>query len=92
MGSMNHTKTLFMLMAQFDGAPAVPLSECFTYLGYASNTMAQRDALEGHLAVPTFRAKDSQKAPRMVMLEDLASHIDACAEQGRKEHKMMYAG
>ncbi|MCW9378910.1 pyocin activator PrtN family protein [Klebsiella quasipneumoniae] len=34
-------------------------------------------------SLPTFRAAESQKAPRMIHIQDLANHIDAQLKKGR---------
>jgi hypothetical protein len=75
---MNTTKTptLFMLMAEFDSRPAVPLEECLHYLGIDTKETANRMAADGKLDIPTFRTRESQKSPRMVHLSDLAEFID----------------
>jgi hypothetical protein len=69
------TPTLFMLMGEFDSRPAVPLEECLHYVGL-TKTEANRAITDGKLQLPTFRMRDSQKAPRMVHLSDLAEFID----------------
>ncbi|SEG16092.1 pyocin activator PrtN family protein [Marinobacterium lutimaris] len=84
------TKTLFMLMAEFDGAPAVELKRCYHYLGYDTAAHAERDACERGLEVPCFRSRNSQKSKRMVHLEDLAKHIDRYAEAARDEFNKIH--
>ncbi|HGX9884192.1 TPA: pyocin activator PrtN family protein [Klebsiella pneumoniae] len=37
----------------------------------------------GEIPIPTFRAAESQKAPRMIHIQDLADHIDAQLKKGR---------
>ena len=76
-------KTLFLLMAEF-GTTAVPLDQCYHYLGYPSIRAAE-DAFRSHsLPVPCIRARESQKAPKLVMLEDLAEYLDQQANAGRE--------
>lgn len=76
-------KTLFLLMAEFSAA-AVPLAECYHYLGYRTLKTAENAARNHDLPVPCIRTRDSQKSPRLIMLEDLAKFIDQQAEEGRK--------
>lgn len=71
------TQTLWMLMAEFSGRPSVPLADCLHHLGYSTTGEANRAAIDNKLPVPTFRSRDSQRAPRQVHLTDLAAHIDA---------------
>ena len=67
--------TMFLLMAEYETA-TVPLSQvCEKYFGMKSAT-AERKASENRLPVPTFRTAESQKAPRMVHIADLANYID----------------
>lgn len=76
------SKTLFLLMAEFEAA-AVTLDRCYHYLGYNSLKTAEDAARNHTLPVPCVRARESNKAPRLIMLEDLAAHIDKCASEGR---------
>nr|WP_322874160.1 pyocin activator PrtN family protein [Klebsiella quasipneumoniae] len=46
--------------------------------------LSDTSCLEIHGAsLPTFRAAESQKAPRMIHIQDLANHIDAQLKKGR---------
>lgn len=76
-----------MLYAHFE-SPTVKLEDiCDEYFGIGRAKAYERAALET-LPVPTFRTCDSQKAPRMVYLKDLADLIDRqrgqAAEQWQK--------
>lgn len=67
--------TMFLLMAEYETA-TVPLSQvCEKYFGMKATT-AERKAADNKLPIPTFRTADSQKAPRMVHIADLANYID----------------
>lgn len=80
--------TRFLLLAQYQRA-AVPLDDVAAdYLGLGSRE-AKRQALDGTLCVPAFRRKDSQKAPWMVMIDDLAEWLDTQAERARRDHKTL---
>lgn len=77
--------TMFLLMAEYESA-TVPLSQiCEKYFGMKPFT-AERKAAENKLPIPTFRTGDSQKAPRMIHIADLADFID----KQRSESKMMH--
>ena len=79
--------TTFMLMAAFDSRPTVPLEEiCEPYLGLPADR-AIRLANRRALGLPTFKMRDSQKAPHMVHLEDLAKFIDQKAAKARHDHE-----
>lgn len=67
--------TVFLLLAEFE-KPLVPLSDiCERYFSCNPNTARDR-ATAGKLPVPAFRTGDSQKAPYMVDIRDLAEFID----------------
>lgn len=67
--------TFFLLMAEYE-SPTIPLAKVAErYLGM-SMRLAEQRAIAGKLPIPTFRVGDSQKAPRMVHVQDLAEHID----------------
>lgn len=68
--------TEFQLLA-LHRAAAVRLSEISeNYLGMTP-VVAQRNAALNTLPFPTFRMSDSNKAPYMVKISDLAKHIDS---------------
>ena len=83
-------KTIFMLMAQY-GRPAVEVGEIYEMLGYKTQATAYQAIRDLSFPVPTFRPHDSQKAKRHVMLQDLADHLDRCAEEAREQFKKMGA-
>lgn len=84
------TKTEIALLAVHK-APVVPLLDiCERYLGMGSEIAMRRAALN-RLPFPTFRLNESQKAPVMVDISDLASHIDAqkkCAQESWENSKV----
>ncbi|MEI7125440.1 pyocin activator PrtN family protein [Pectobacterium carotovorum] len=78
--------TMFLLMAEFNTA-TIPLSDIAErYLGMKPVT-ADRKAGAGDLPIPTFRLGDTQKAPRMVHVKDLADFIDNRRKEAAKELK-----
>ena len=85
------SKTLFMLMAEFDGRTAVPLSEVLHYTNFSTISEANKAANAGSLAIPAFRMANSQKSPYIVHLEDLAASIDQ-ARQRAIEHVQKISG
>lgn len=63
------------LLALFK-APVVRLEDvCEHYFGLSIKTANDR-AITNKLPIPAFRLVDSQKAPFMVKISDLAAHID----------------
>ncbi|NTZ47887.1 pyocin activator protein PrtN [Lelliottia aquatilis] len=75
--------TLYFLMAEFETVTPALADICEKYLGMKPAT-AEKKALLGELSLPTFRLSESQKAPRLIHLEDLASHIDKARQAGRE--------
>lgn len=80
-------KTLFLLMARYDGLPVIPIERI------------QQDYFQ-HLTVPKFLAKcskreikltivrtdpSSQKSPKGVHIEDLATYLDGVRATATKE-------
>ena len=55
---------------------------CEKYFGLKPSTAEKRAAM-GDLPIPTFRVAESQKAPRMIHIQDLANHIDEQLQKGR---------
>lgn len=67
--------TAFALLARFE-SPTVKLEDiCDEFFGMGKEKAYQRAALN-ELPVPTFRTSESQKAPRMVHVDDLAKLLD----------------
>ncbi|KHN50691.1 pyocin activator PrtN family protein [Pectobacterium fontis] len=76
--------TMFLLMAEFNTA-TIPLSSIAErYLGMKPAT-ADKKAGAGDLPIPTFRLGDTQKAPRMVHVKDLADFIDSRRIEAQRE-------
>lgn len=74
--------TMFLLMAEY-GSATVQLSQvCEKYFGLKPSTAEKRAAM-GDLPIPTFRVAESQKAPRMIHIQDLANHIDEQLQKSR---------
>lgn len=81
-------KTLFLLWAEFETA-IIPLSSISKeYLGLSPQMAAQK-AICGELPLVTFRVGNTQKAPRMVHIRDLAEHIDREIANAKKERLRM---
>lgn len=60
--------------------PAIPLAEiCDRYFGLTYREACKAAALN-QLGVPTFRMRDSQKAPVMVRAKELAALIDGLTD------------
>ncbi|PRP68588.1 pyocin activator protein PrtN [Chromobacterium amazonense] len=76
--------TSFLLLARYE-SPVVPLEKvCADYLNLSAKK-AQEMASLNKLPLPTFRMNDSQKAPRLVHLSDLAEYIDSQRAKAKQE-------
>jgi hypothetical protein len=75
---------MFLLMAEYEKSN-IPLSEIAErYLGLKPAT-AEQKAAEGRLPIATFRVGNTQKAPRLVHIEDLAALIDLRRKEAKEE-------
>ncbi|MEX7537214.1 pyocin activator PrtN family protein [Providencia rettgeri] len=79
--------TVFLLMAEFETSqiPLAVVAEKFLNL---TPSYADRQAALGKLPFPTYR-DDSQKAPRMVHISDLAEWIDQQRNLAKQEIKQL---
>lgn len=80
-------KTLFLLMAQYDALPVIPLQwvqrDFFSHLDVKK--LAAKCAM-GDIRLPLVRMDpSSQKSPKGVGIQDLAVYLDARQEAARKE-------
>lgn len=76
--------TAFALLARFE-SPTVKLEAiCDEFFGMGKDVAYARANLN-ELPVPTFRATESQKAPRLVHVDDLAKWLDEQRAAARAE-------
>ncbi|HGJ5855689.1 MAG TPA: pyocin activator PrtN family protein [Arsenophonus nasoniae] len=75
--------TLFLLMAEYESSQ-IPLSVVAEKFLNLSPAYANKKASLGDLPFPTYR-DNSQKAPRMVDIRDLAEWIDKSRKDARKQ-------
>lgn len=73
-----------MLMLQYNAA-VVELRDIAYLFGFKNPAEANRAANDGNLPVPVFKQRDSQKAPYLIHVEDLATHIDNQRKQAAEE-------
>ena len=76
--------TAFALMARFE-SPTVELKAiCDEFFGYTKNT-AEQKAKACDLPVPTFKLRNSERAPTLVNITDLADYMDKCRQEAKQE-------
>ena len=74
----------FALLARFNN-PVVPLKEvCQEFFGITPKT-AEQKAKAGTLPVPTFKMRDSERAPTLVNISDLGEFLELRYQQGREQ-------
>lgn len=83
-------KTVFLLMAQFDGKAIIPVEDvCREYFQHLAPEKFVRKALAGEIALPVVAIEDSKRAQRGVPLNDLATYLDERMEAGRKDFEKL---
>ena len=74
-------QTLLLLMAEFGQQVLIPLEQICEKVFSMSIKTANRKANSCELPVPAMRLSESQKAPFMISIQDLALYIeDRCTE------------
>lgn len=70
-------KTLFVLMAQYNGQVVIPLDRvCQDYFTHLTTDMFQRKVGAGHIKLPITRMEPSQKSAKGVHIADLSAYLD----------------
>jgi hypothetical protein len=71
-------KTLFILMAQYDGLAVIPLERvCADYFNHLTPEKMKMKVAAGQIRLPITQIEASQKAARGIHIQDLAAYIDA---------------
>ncbi|KAA3543500.1 Pyocin activator protein PrtN [Pseudomonas sp. ST1] len=83
-------KTLFLLMAQYEGKVIIPLERvCVDYMNLTVEKF-KRKRLEGEIDIPVVRlGAETQKAALGIHLNDLADYIDRQRERATKEQNQL---
>ncbi|MEG0280328.1 MAG: pyocin activator PrtN family protein [Morganella sp. (in: enterobacteria)] len=76
--------TVFLLMAEFETSQ-IPLAVVAKKFLNMTESYADKKANLGELPFPVYRDTTSQKAVKMVHINDLAEWIDSARELARKE-------
>lgn len=85
-------KTVFGLMALYDGLPVIPVERvCADF--FAPLTVAKfiEKTMSGEIGLPVVRMYGSQKAAKGVHINDLAEYLDKQAAAARKERDQLRA-
>ena len=83
-------KTLFVLMAQYNGQVVIPLDRvCKDYFTHLTTDMFQRKVMSGQIKLPITRLEPSQKSAKGIHLTDLAAYLDLQRAAAVKEHSQI---
>lgn len=83
-------KTLFLLMAQYDGQVIVPLERiCSDYFTHLTPDVMKMKVAAGQIDLPLVKLEKSQKSARGVHVNDLADYLDAQHRAAKAEHDQM---
>ncbi|MCF7532051.1 pyocin activator PrtN family protein [Pseudomonas petrae] len=80
-------KTLFLLMAQYDGQVIIPLERiCSDYFTHLTPDGLKMKVAAGQIDLPLIKLERSQKSARGVHVNDLADYLDAQHRAAKAEH------
>ncbi|UVL42361.1 pyocin activator PrtN family protein [Pseudomonas sp. B21-040] len=83
-------KTLFVLMAQYNGQVVIPLDRvCKDYFTHLTTDMFQRKVMAGQIRIPITRMEASQKSAKGVHITDLADYLDVQRAAAIKESNQL---
>ncbi|MNL17464.1 Pyocin activator protein PrtN [compost metagenome] len=83
-------KTLFVLMAQYNGLAIIPLAQvCHDYFTHLTPDMFQRKVMAGQIKIPITRLEASQKSAKGVHISDLSAYLDAQHAAAVKESNQL---
>jgi hypothetical protein len=76
--------TFECLLAHFAGNPMLPIETVAKYLEIDKETLVSK-INKREISLTYFRAVESQKGRKFVMVSDLADHLDGCHKKAAKE-------
>lgn len=80
-------KTLFLLMAQYDGRIIIPRERiCSDYFTHLTPEKLKMKVAAGQIDLPLIKLEQSQKSARGVHVSDLADYLDARHRSAKAEH------
>lgn len=83
-------KTLFVLMAQYDGKVIIPLHlVCQDYFTHLTTDMFQRKVMAGQIRIPITRLEASQKSAKGIHISDLSNYLDTQRAAAVKENAQL---
>ncbi|MBA4204640.1 MAG: Pyocin activator protein PrtN [Polymorphum sp.] len=83
-------KTLFLLMAQYDGRTVIPAAKvCDDFFSHLTLPKFLRKVQDGEIQLPLMRMEGSQKSARGVHIEDLATYLETRRAAAKREMQQM---
>ena len=83
-------KTLFVLMAQYNGQVVIPLDRvCQDYFTHLTTDMVQRKVGAGQIKLPITRMEPSQKSAKGIHIADLSAYLDEQRAAAVKESNQL---
>jgi len=84
-------KTLFLLMAQYDGQVIIPVDTvCADYFSHLSPKNLRQNIAHGKIDIPLVQIDSSRQAARGVHINDLAQYIDKQREAAKSDHEKLW--
>ena len=86
-------KTIFVLMAQYDGLAIIPLERvCSDYFTHLTPAKLKMKVAAGQVDLVMVRMEASQKSAQGVHIKDLADYLDALRRSAKAEHDRLMGG
>ena len=83
-------KTVFILLAQYDGMAVIPLDAvCRDYFSHLTPEKFTRKVGRGEIRIPVVRLESSQKTAKGIHVADLAAWIDQRRAAGIRELRQL---
>ena len=82
--------TLWMLMAQHQGKPIIPVDVVARDHFDLDRRVFLRKVDDGSIKLPVVRMEDSQKSAKGVHLHDLAEYLDGRRADARREYEQLH--
>lgn len=83
-------KTIFMLMAQYDGLAVIPVEDvCRDYFRHLSAPKFMAKVMAGEIDIPVMHMEGSRKTSKGIHISDLADYLDACRAAALRERRQI---
>ena len=84
-------KTLFLLMAQYDGQVIIPVDTvCADYFSHLSPKNLRQNIAHGKIDIPLVQMDSSRQSARGVHVRDLAAYLDKQHQAAKDDHERLW--